>query len=160
MPKTYYDEIAPGYDRLHGAEQHRKYDAISGLLQLPADARVLDVGCGTGIAARAFGRQQLTGIDAAERLLRKTPFPAVLGRAEALPFKDKAFEAVLCVSALHNFTDPAKALDEMRRVASGHAAITLLRRAGQAPALRQLIEERFHVAAEVADPLDDILICH
>lgn len=92
--------------------------------------RVLDVGCGTGIAARraaarmgAAGR--VVGVDASPGMLAVARAAAAregLGidwreaRAEALPFADGEFDLVLCQYALMFFADPTAALAEMRRV--------------------------------------------
>src|SRR6516165_4066483 len=38
------------------------------------------------------------------------------GNASALPFADASFDAVVCVAAFKNFTDPLGALNEMHRV--------------------------------------------
>jgi SAM-dependent methyltransferase len=41
---------------------------------------------------------------------------AVLGSADALPFRDREFTAVSSIVAFFFFTDPVRALREMRRV--------------------------------------------
>lgn len=93
-------------------------------------ARVLDIACGTGIVAREAAHRaapggRVTGLDINAGML------AVAGRlapeidwregdAEALPFTDAAFDAVLCQFGLMFFADRQAALGEMWRVlASG-----------------------------------------
>lgn len=44
--------------------------------------------------------------------------PAIRAVAEALPFGDQTFEAALAILTLHHWTDLAKGLSELRRVAS------------------------------------------
>jgi SAM-dependent methyltransferase len=88
-------------------------------------ARVLDVGCGTGLwleaQARAFPALSVAGVD---------PSPAMLARAaarlpradlrvapaEAIPHPDAAFDVVASRFAYHHFRDLARALDELARV--------------------------------------------
>ncbi len=100
------------------------------LARLPADAHVLDVGCGPGtitvdLAARVpDGR--VTGIDAAEDVLvmarqeasrrrqRNVIFKA--GDAYHLAFEDGAFDVVHAHQVLQHLSDPVAALAEMRRV--------------------------------------------
>lgn len=87
---------------------------------------VLDVACGTGIAARRAialvgvdGR--VVGIDATEAMLKVAERiePRVewhLGDAGDLPFDDESFDAVICQSGLMFFPDQVEAIREMWRV--------------------------------------------
>ncbi|MEQ9122955.1 MAG: methyltransferase domain-containing protein [Alphaproteobacteria bacterium] len=91
----------------------------------PGDV-VLDVGCGTGAltaaAAAAVGPEgAVVGLDANPEMLavaRRKPFQARWreGRAEALPFEDAAFDAVMSQFACMFFDDRLAALREMLRV--------------------------------------------
>jgi SAM-dependent methyltransferase len=100
------------------------------LARLPADAHVLDVGCGPGtitvdLAARV-PEGRVTGIDAAEDVLvmarqeasrrgqRNVIFKA--GDAYHLAFEDGAFDVVHAHQVLQHLSDPVGALAEMRRV--------------------------------------------
>jgi SAM-dependent methyltransferase len=89
--------------------------------------RVLDVACGTGVLAAAAAERALpggsvTGLDANPQMLavaRRKALPGlqwVDGRAEALPFDDAAFDAVVSQFGLMFFDDRATALREMHRV--------------------------------------------
>lgn len=87
------------------------------------DARVLDVACGTGVLARAAAvrARTVTGLDVNPGMLdvaRRAPTGIEWreGRAEALPFADGAFDAVLCQFGLMFFEDRVRALLEMTRV--------------------------------------------
>lgn len=88
--------------------------------------RVLDVGCGTGVlacaAAERVGPQgRVVGIDPNEQMLavaRRKPFRVVwqTGRAEALPFENSSFDAVVSQFAIMFFESRREALAEMLRV--------------------------------------------
>ncbi len=87
--------------------------------------RVLDVACGTGIAARAaaerVGADSVVGLDVNAGMLAVAARQAPdihwrQGPAEALPFEDGAFEAVVSQFGLMFFEDRQAALREMLRV--------------------------------------------
>jgi len=89
---------------------------------LPTGARVLDLGGGTGVLAAVVrtARPDLRVVvaDAAAGMLAHTPpgVESVIARAEALPFEEGAFDAVLVGEALHHFAGLEAALSEIARV--------------------------------------------
>jgi len=118
-PGAAYDGIAFGLS-----------DTISHAVQVlwpgPGD-EVLDIGTGTGWAARLAARRgaTVTGVDiapgmlaAAERLSAGLePRPAfVAAPAEALPFTDASFDGVISTYGVIFATDPMAAVAEMARV--------------------------------------------
>lgn len=96
--------------------------------KLSAGQAVLDVACGTGVLAReALARVgetgSVTGVDLNDGMLavarRRAPQASwQTGRAEALPFEDGRFDAVISQFGLMFFEDRAGALNEMQRVLS------------------------------------------
>ena len=85
--------------------------------------RVLDVACGTGVLAReaAERTETVVGIDLNEDMLavarRKTPnVQWRQGNAEALPFEDDNFDAVVSQFGLMFFENKITAISEMLRV--------------------------------------------
>jgi SAM-dependent methyltransferase len=97
---------------------------------------VLDVGCGTGVVARAAAERagpsgRVAGVDlnasmvgVARRLRPDLEWHE--GDAASLPFEDGAFDAVLCQAALMFFPDRVAALREMRRVARAGGRVAAL----------------------------------
>lgn len=97
--------------------------------RLPADARVLDVGCGAGhlgftLAPLAGGAlvaldplpamRALVAAEAARRGFGRLQVQA--GSADALPFDDAGFDAVVTRYRAHHWPDVPAALREMTRV--------------------------------------------
>ncbi len=88
-------------------------------LALASRGRVLDVGAGTG-ALTAVLREEVPGtvvaVDADRDLLQSVPGPRALGDATRLPFRDDAFDLVVCQALLVNLPAPEAALREFARV--------------------------------------------
>jgi len=164
MKKTYYDFISSGYDELHKHEQRRKLKLIvdnleSGTVR-PNDF-LLDVGCGSGIATEFFKCVHV-GLDPAFELIKLCKMEVILGRGEYLPFRDHQFDIVLCLTALHNFEDPAIGLHEMKRVGKKWWFITIFKRSAnvaRTESLIQMVKTQFKVYKELDDQHDYIFLC-
>lgn len=85
----------------------------------------LDLGCGpgalTGVLRDRLGAASVSACDPSAPFVRECAarYPGVevrQGRAEAIPFGDDAFDAVLSELVLHFVSDPAQAASECRRV--------------------------------------------
>ena len=99
------------------------FQAVLQAAEVGPGTRVLDVGCGTGGALQLARRAgaEVTGVDVAVPLLalaqdRLPGAEVVLGEADALPFPDGAFDAVLGINAIQFAADPTTALREAARV--------------------------------------------
>jgi SAM-dependent methyltransferase len=102
--------------------------------------RVLDIACGTGIAARVAVQRfpNLAGIvgvdlnsgmlDVARENMPATPIPIEWHQANAceLPLPDHQFDVILCQHGLQFIPDKLKALAEMRRVLAPNGRLALL----------------------------------
>lgn len=94
---------------------------------VPAGARVLDLGCGTGDLARhlAASGMVVTGCDISANMLSQAAVADSAGAAEwvplepgweALPFAQSSFDAVIAASVLEYVDSPAAVLGECARV--------------------------------------------
>ncbi|MEO0650757.1 MAG: class I SAM-dependent methyltransferase [Planctomycetota bacterium] len=93
----------------------------------PGAVRVLDVPCGAGRLAPAIRSRgaQLVACDISASMVAAARGSAVLGvRGDSLrlPFRDQAFDAVVCCRLLHHFAERAlveQALFELLRISRG-----------------------------------------
>jgi ubiquinone/menaquinone biosynthesis C-methylase UbiE len=120
-----YDALCAGVERL-GLRRWRRWLAAG------ARGRTLDLGCGTGrnLPLMPAGLT-VVGVDPAiaslRRARRRAPGVALIAaRAEALPFRDGAFETVVSGLVLCSVGDPARALGEVRRVLRGDGRLRVL----------------------------------
>jgi 2-polyprenyl-3-methyl-5-hydroxy-6-metoxy-1,4-benzoquinol methylase len=93
--------------------------------RIPADARVLDVGCGSGTLAKAImARRPDVAIEGIDVLVRpSTDIPVTAFDGSHIPFPDKSFDACLIVDVLHHVDVPIDLLREVARVCSGRIVI-------------------------------------
>ncbi|HEY6004355.1 MAG TPA: class I SAM-dependent methyltransferase [Anaeromyxobacter sp.] len=114
-----------------------------------ATSRALDLGTGTGrnlplLAAGAAAVGVDPHLASLRRARRRAPgVPLVAARAEALPFRDGAFDTVLSGLVLCSVDDPAAALAEVRRVLRRGGALRALehvRARGTWGAIQDLIQ--------------------
>ncbi|MGH9689397.1 MAG: class I SAM-dependent methyltransferase [Candidatus Acidiferrales bacterium] len=109
---------------------------------LPQSARVLEVAPGPGyfaIALAKLGSFEITGLEVSKtfvEIARKNAYKEGArvdfqqGNASRMSFADNSFDLILCRAAFKNFSEPVRALAEMRRVlrSGGKAVIIDLRR--------------------------------
>lgn len=141
-------------------------ERVLDLAEVEPGHRVLDVGCGTGILARAAARRiegtgRVVGIDPNEGMLavaRRSPEPVEwrAAVAEELPFESGSFDRVVSQFAAMFFSDPAAAFAEFARVLApgGRVAIATWGSLQESPgyaAMVDLLETQ--VGAEAADAL-------
>lgn len=104
---------------------------------LPVGARVLDMGTGPGtlvpyLRAAVGSQGRVFPFDLSFVMLRQVQaklMPGEPGPVQAtamrLPFRDSAFDAVVCFAAFPHFADKAAALTEMARVARPDAPVII-----------------------------------
>jgi ubiquinone/menaquinone biosynthesis C-methylase UbiE len=96
-------------------------------------AKLLDVGCGTGLFLKAGWEAglQCYGLDISAEAVKiaQKNLPEskiVIGSGENLPFSDKYFDYVSCFGSLEHFLDLDKGMEEMIRVAENDAELMLV----------------------------------
>ena len=93
---------------------------ILGLARLTGDARVLEVGCGSGELLRSLsgGSSLAVGVDlsAAGLGIARGKALVACASAQALPFEDGSFDAVVAQHLIEHLIEPESALGEWRRV--------------------------------------------
>lgn len=167
---NYYNEIARGYDELHGEEQNKKLATI--LENLPPnfepseDELLLDVGCGTGIST-VFWNCNVVGLDPSDDLIeiarRKYPrMEFLVGLVENMPFDDDEFDIITSLTAIQNFDDIPRGLAEIRRVCkhkTGRYILSYLKRSDKAELIETEIKKQFNIIKRVEEEKDIIFFC-
>lgn len=117
-----YDALSRWYDILEGGWERRPREKAIQRMSLPPNARVLEIGCGTGtslagLAGKAGTGGQIFGVDLSAGMLRvakdhmrkqKISNPVLLCQADALtlPFSPTSFQALFMSFTLELFDTP------------------------------------------------------
>lgn len=155
---AYYDNISEGYDELYRDEQIKKLDIIKSKIEVSKSSRLLDVGCGSGVSSD-FGCF-VVGIDPSMGLLKNNKNKMkIKGTAEMLPFKGGSFDWVISVTAMHNFDDAEKSINEAKRAGKDNFVFSVLKKSKKFDKIRWTIHKNFKVYDAVEEDKDVIFFC-
>lgn len=138
--RRYYDKTGDGYEISRYADRHMedyrdfRNDTLAAILdgsQVGANARILEVGCGTGLTLQHLSRLspgfRVFGMDLSATMLKQANEKGsklsnrprlVLGDAGLLPYEDGLFDVTISTRFIHQFAheDKKRLWQEFRRV--------------------------------------------
>ena len=175
QPTAYELWYASSLGQAYGASIER---VLKPWLAATAGKRVLDVGCGPGLALdRLFpAGVAVWGIDCSFQMARRAcvrsqetrlPHVVMVGSVTRLPFRDRSFDAVLCVNCLEFVDDRGAAFHEVTRIlrSPGLAVIGVLNRRSIWEITRRLrrpfsrhsyYRGRFFIEEELRDHIESV----
>ncbi len=145
---NYYDKIATGYEELYEEEQLEKIRLIKKYLKIKKSDKLLDVGCGTGLTTQ-YWKCIRYGIDPSKKLLERArerdKITYKQAQAEKIPFKNNFFDVVISITAIQNFTNIEKGLEEIKRVGKNKFVLTFLKKSPKRSKIDKLIKKYFKI---------------
>ena len=115
-----FGKLSKAYDSARHAYPQGVMDSI--FSNIDASAKVLDIGCGTGIATRQLLQRNtdVTGCDIDSKMIQTAntygnSINYYIAPTEKMPFEDAGFDAITSFGAFHWFCD-VKSISEIRRV--------------------------------------------
>lgn len=122
----FFNWAAPAFGRLADRWSHESIQTIAGRLRAAVTDEcrcVLDVGGGTGALAARLADEldvRVTVLDPTPEMVAYAPerddVQVVIGTAEAMPFEDASFDAIVITDAMHHFRDLEASTAEVARV--------------------------------------------
>ena len=127
-------EYARFYQSIDSISRNRETDLNARCLDAILNAlpkgpvNILDAGCGNGFLLRAIRERhslaQLYGLDVS-RSRRPIPGAFVCGSVDAVPFRDNAFDVVICTHTLEHCLHLEKAARELKRVSRSELIVVV-----------------------------------
>lgn len=154
-------EVAEDYEKLLAPVLFSEWaNRLADAAEIRQGQHVLDVACGTGILTRVIAERVgtngvVSGVDVnpgmlavANRIAPEVEWRE--GDAEALPYEDDSFDAVLCQFGLMLFSSPKTALQEMERVLKpgGHLEVAVFGSLDDLPAYAAIADVYRRLADE------------
>jgi len=115
------------YSAFEVQEYVRMFQIAATNLELPENARILDIGCGAGVSTIVLNKMKfrVTGLDISAALISNATELAIkensnadfiVGDASDMTFESETFDACFMVGLLHHFPNYSPVLDETHRV--------------------------------------------
>lgn len=131
---SHFDRAAASYNRVAVLQQRHLAAMLAHLVRdIAPQAKVADIGCGTGMFAKLVGKHKLgwhmTGLDMAGGMCRQaSEFQAqtLQGDMHAIPMGDACADLTMCSFVLQWSNDPATAIAEIARITKPGGTIALL----------------------------------
>tara|TARA_Y100000310_G_scaffold343159_1_gene449550 strand:- start:62397 stop:62846 length:450 start_codon:yes stop_codon:yes gene_type:complete len=143
----FYNKISKNYNELYEEEQLEKLKIIKENIKLKG--LTLDIGSGTGLSKKFFNT---IGIDLSFNMLKKGD---ICAQAEFLPFKDKSFDNVICITSIHHF-DLDKSIKEIKRVCRSNIVITILKKSKNFNKIKNKLLKEFNL--KTIDTKKDLIL--
>jgi len=132
-----YRRLSRLYDHSFGRVFQPRITRVVRSLGIPRGARVLEIGCGTGISFEAYPRDcEVVGIDLAEDMLERARRRIAMqgwshirverGDALNLAFPDSSFDFVLAFHVISVVPDPRRMMAEAQRVCRDGGTIVVI----------------------------------
>jgi len=142
---SYYNIIADSYNELYEEEQREKISLALKDITIKKEYSLLDIGCGTGFYLDDFSCEVI-GIDPSEKMIEKYKGKNKIMHcyAEELPFQFQEFEIVTSFTAIQNFKNIKKGLEEIKRVGKNIFILTFLKRGDNSDKILETIKKIFY----------------
>lgn len=160
----------PGFDSgkySYRDDLHRKASWFGRLIdeQIPYDATIIDVGCGTGQLAcfLALKGRQVLGVDYSQlslekanelrrRLRLETVTFARMNMLE-IAFADESFDYTLCLGVLHHTSNPCRGFENLARITrpNGYIVLGLYNPIGRFPVKMRRVMKRISSQSRIQE---------
>jgi phosphatidylethanolamine/phosphatidyl-N-methylethanolamine N-methyltransferase len=132
-----YSEFAPLYDKVFGKIFYNRLEKVIEDLGIPAGAKVLEVGAGTGTSFPAYPTHcEVTGVDLAPDMLARarhkieengwSHLKVIEMDALDLKFSDNSFDYVMAFHVVTVVPDPVRMIAEAKRVCKAGGKIVIV----------------------------------
>lgn len=132
-----YSEFAPLYDKIFGKIFYNRLEKVIEDLDIPAGAKVLEVGAGTGTSFPAYPTHcEVTGVDLAPDMLARarqkieengwSHLKVMEMDALDLKFSDNSFDYVMAFHVVTVVPDPVRMIAEAKRVCKAGGKIVIV----------------------------------
>jgi len=132
-----YSDFAPLYDKIFGKIFYNRLERVIEELDIPAGAKVLEVGAGTGTSFPAYPTHcEVTGVDLAPDMLARarqkieengwSHLKVMEMDALDLKFSDNSFDYVMAFHVVTVVPDPVRMIAEAKRVCKAGGKIVIV----------------------------------